>query len=148
MSSTSISEANDSTGKLQNHLKLLKNEYSKLQKTYAELQRKFDDLQTKSSNDPAGDNSSFNSRLVMVVASLYGRKTYSDLTIKLKEKSIPAHKFVFQARWVLSGTTQKLIYICLIACSSEEWREETLADVSELDWSDLDVDAGYALLRW
>lgn len=95
---TLISETNDSSGKLQNHLKLLKNEYSKLQKTFVDLQKKFDDLQAKSSNDPAGDNSSFNSRLVMIVASLYGRKTYSDLTIKLKEKTIPAHKFVFQAR--------------------------------------------------
>jgi rabankyrin-5 len=93
-----ISESNDSAGKLQNHLKLLKNEYSNLQKSYVELQRKFDDLQAKSNNDPAGDNSSFNSRLVMVVASLYGRKTYSDLTIKLKDKTIPAHKFVFNAR--------------------------------------------------
>lgn len=93
-----LSETNDSAGKLQNHLKLLKNEYSKLQKTYVELQRKFDDLQAKSSNDPAGDNSSFNSRLVMVVTSLYGRKTYSDLSIKLKEKNVPAHKFVLQAR--------------------------------------------------
>ena len=95
---TLISETTDSTGKLQNHLKLLKNEYSKLQKNYAELQRKFDDLQAKSSNDPAGDNSSFNSRLVMIVASLYGRKTYSDLSIKLQDKSIPAHRFVLQAR--------------------------------------------------
>jgi rabankyrin-5 len=92
-----ISETNDSAGKLQNHLKLLKNEYSKLQKSYADLQRKFDDLQAKSS-DPAADNSSFNSRLVMIVASLYGRKTYSDLTIKLKDKQMPAHKFVLQAR--------------------------------------------------
>lgn len=32
--------------------------------------------------------------------------------------------------------------------SSEEWREEVLADVTELDWSDLDGDAGHALLRW
>lgn len=93
-----ISESNDSAGKLQNHLKLLKNEYSKLQKTFVDLQRRFDDLQAKSNNDPAGDNSSFNSRLLMIVTSLYGRKTYSDLTIKLKEKSVPAHKFVFQAR--------------------------------------------------
>lgn len=95
-----ISDTNDSAGKLQNHLKLLKNEYSKLQKSYAELQRKFD-LQAKS-NDPGGDNSSFNSRLVMIVASLYGRKTYSDVTIKLKDKHLPAHKFVLQARYLLS----------------------------------------------
>jgi hypothetical protein len=35
-----------------------------------------------------------------------------------------------------------------VIISSEEWREEVLTDVTELDWSDLDVDAGYALLRW
>ena len=94
-----ILENNDSTNKLQNHLKLLKNEYSKLQKNYADLQRKFDELHAKSSDDlTAGGDNSFNSRLVMIVASLYGRKTYSDITIKLKEKHIPAHKFVLNAR--------------------------------------------------
>lgn len=98
MRNLQLPEGNDPSSKLQNHLKLLKNEYSKLQKNYSELQRKFDDLQAKTSNETSGDNSSFNSRLVMVVASLYGRKTYSDLTIKLKDKQIPAHKFVLNAR--------------------------------------------------
>lgn len=49
----------------------------------------------------------------MTVATLYGRKTYSDITIRLNDKTIPAHKFVLNAR-------------------SEEWREEVLADISEL----------------
>jgi hypothetical protein len=31
---------------------------------------------------------------------------------------------------------------------SEEWREEVLANVTELDWSDLDSSAADALLRW
>lgn len=35
-----------------------------------------------------------------------------------------------------------------LICRSEEWREDVLNDVNELDWSYLDVDAGYALLRW
>lgn len=94
---TTITDTDHSSIKIQNHLKLLKAEYSKIQKSYAELQRKFDDLHAKSSNGTA-DNSSFNSRLMMVVTSLYGRKQYSDLSIKLNEKTIPAHKFVFQAR--------------------------------------------------
>lgn len=42
---------------------------------------------------------------------------------------MPAHKFVLNAR-------------------SEEWREEVLADKTELDWSDLESDVGFALLRW
>lgn len=41
----------------------------------------------------------------------------------------------------------KNYFLSLSICSSEEWREEVLTDVTELDWSDLD-DAGYALLRW
>lgn len=49
----------------------------------------------------------------MTVATLYGRTTYSDITIKLKDKTMPAHKFVLNAR-------------------SEEWREEVLMDKSEL----------------
>lgn len=94
---TNISEANDSSTKLQNHLKLLKNEYSKLQKSYNDQQKKINELEA--SNGTSGNESSFNSRLVNIVSSLYGRKTYSDLTIKLKDdRVIPAHKFVLNAR--------------------------------------------------
>jgi rabankyrin-5 len=60
---------------------------------------------------------------------LYGRKTYSDIQIRLKDKSMPAHKFVLNAR-------------------SDEWREEVISNVDELDWSDLDADVGYSFLRW
>lgn len=42
---------------------------------------------------------------------------------------MPAHKFVLNAR-------------------SEEWREEVLADCSELDWTEIEADVGFALLRW
>ena len=100
-----------------------------MQKSYAELERKYSKSVASNGENDLGEFSSFVSRLVMTVATLYGRKTYSDITIKLKDKSMPAHKFVLNAR-------------------SEEWREEVIANVDELDWSDLDTDAGYALLRW
>lgn len=116
--------------KLENHLKLLKEEYKKLQTSYAELERKYS--KAVASNGEAGELgefSSFVSRLVMTVATLYGRTAYSDIQIKLKDKSLPAHKFVLNAR-------------------SEEWREDVLKDIDELDWSDLEADVGFALLRW
>lgn len=122
------SASNDSV-KLEKHLKLLKEEYTKLQKNYAELERKYSKAAASSDDRDLGEFSSFCSRLVMTVATLYGRKTYSDITVKLKDKTMPAHKFVLNAR-------------------SEEWREEVIADKTELDWSDLDADVGFALLRW
>lgn len=103
----------DSVEKLGKHLSLLKEEYTKLQRNYAELERKYSKAAAASGDKDLGEFSSFVSRLAMTVASLYGRKTYSDLTIRLSDKSIPAHKFVLNAR-------------------SEEWREEVLADISEL----------------
>ena len=85
-----------------------------MQRNYTELERKYSKL-AAASDDPdlTGEFSSFVSRLVMTVATLYGRKTYSDLSIKIHEKTIPAHKFVLNAR-------------------SEEWREDVLADIEEL----------------
>lgn len=99
--------------KLEKHLKLLKEEYTKLQKSYAELERKYSKVAAASGDSDLAEFSSFSSRLAMTVATLYGRKTYSDITIRLRDKSIPAHKFVLNAR-------------------SEEWREEVLADSDEL----------------
>lgn len=127
-----FSEDNDINAsiKLERHLKLLKEEYTKLQRVYADLERKYSKVvATTADGEVSGEFSSFVSRLVMTVASLYGRAIYSDLTIKLKEKTMPAHKFVLNAR-------------------SEEWREEILADKLELNWSDMDEDIGFALLRW
>lgn len=70
-------------------------------------------MATSGDPDLTGEFSSFVSRLAMTVATLYGRKTYSDLDIRLANKTMPAHKFVLNAR-------------------SEEWREEVLADSDEL----------------
>lgn len=123
-----MGSVNDST-KLEKHLKLLKEEYTKLQRNYAELERKYSKAAASSDDCDLGEFSSFVSRLVMTVATLYGRKTYSDITVKLKDKTMPAHKFVLNAR-------------------SEEWREEVIVNETELDWSDLDADVGFALLRW
>lgn len=109
----STSGNSDAADKLEKHLKLLKEEYTKLQKGYAELERKYNKALASSEEKDVSEFSSFVSRLVMTVATLYGRKTYSDITIKLKDKTIPAHKFVLNAR-------------------SEEWREEAILDVEEL----------------
>lgn len=105
--------SSDSVEKLQSHLSLLKEEYTKLQRNYAELERKYSAAMAANGDKDLGEFSSFVSRLAITVATLYGRKTYSDLTIRFSDKTIPAHKFVLNAR-------------------SEEWREEILADVSEL----------------
>lgn len=99
--------------KLEQHLKLLKAEYTKLQKNYAELERKYSKAAAASGENDVGEFSSFVSRLAMTVATLYGRKTYSDITIRLTDKTVPGHKFVLNAR-------------------SEEWSEDVLADTSEL----------------
>lgn len=107
------SATNDTSEKLASHLKLLKEEYTKLQRNYAELERKYSKLAAASGDKDLGEFSSFVSRLAMTVATLYGRKIYSDITIRLSDKTIPAHKFVLNAR-------------------SEEWREEVLADIDEL----------------
>lgn len=106
--------ATESELKLEKHLKLLKEEYTKLQRNYNELERKYSRV-VAASGDPdlTGEFSSFVSRLALTVGTLYGRKTYSDLTVRLADKSMPAHKFVLNAR-------------------SEEWREEVLADSDEL----------------
>lgn len=49
---------------------------------------------------------------------------------------------------ILNSNSLISLACCGDTNSSEEWREEVLTDVAELDWSDLDVDAGHALLRW
>lgn len=84
-----------------------------MQRNYAELERKYSKAAATIGDKDLGEFSSFVSRLAMTVATLYGRKTYSDITILLSDKTIPAHKFVLNAR-------------------SEEWREEVLADMNEL----------------
>lgn len=112
--------------KLQQHLTLLKEEYGKLQSHCAEVERKYT-LAAASAGDLS--ETSFVARLLMTVATLYGRETYSDIKIKLQNKSMPGHKFVLNAR-------------------SDDWNEEALKDFDELDWTSLPDDVGSALLKW
>ncbi|XP_034827404.1 rabankyrin-5 [Maniola hyperantus] len=118
--------ASSEVTKLQQHLTLLKEEYSKLQSHCAEVERKYM-LAAASAGDLS--ETSFVARLLMTVSTLYGRDTYSDIVVKLQNKSVPGHKFVLNAR-------------------SDDWNEEALRNLTELDWSSLPDDVGAALLKW
>ncbi|PZC83492.1 hypothetical protein B5X24_HaOG207475 [Helicoverpa armigera] len=122
----SVCAASSEVTKLQQHLALLKEEYGKLQSHCAEVERKYT-LAAASAGDLS--ETSFVARLLMTVATLYGRETYSDITIKLQSKSMPGHKFVLNAR-------------------SDDWNEEALKNLEELDWTSLPDDIGAALLKW
>lgn len=89
---------------------LLKEEYSKLQIHCAEVERKYT-LAAASAGDLS--ETSFVARLLMTVSTLYGRETYSDINIKLQNKSVPAHKFVLNAR-------------------SDDWNEAAIKNLTEL----------------
>lgn len=106
----SVCAASSEVTKLQQHLTLLKEEYGKLQSHCAEVERKYT-LAAASAGDLS--ETSFVARLLMTVATLYGRETYSDITIKLQSKSMPGHKFVLNAR-------------------SDDWNEEALKNLEEL----------------
>lgn len=105
-----ICAASSEVTKLQQHLALLKEEYSKLQSHCAEVERKYT-LAAASAGDLS--ETSFVARLLMTVSTLYGRDTYSDIVVKLQNKSVPAHKFVLSAR-------------------SDDWNEEALKNLTEL----------------
>lgn len=102
--------ASNEVTKLQQHLALLKEEYSKLQIHCAEIERKYT-LAAASAGDLS--ETSFVARLLMTVSTLYGRETYSDINIKLQNKSVPAHKFVLNAR-------------------SDDWNEAAIKNLTEL----------------
>ncbi|XP_057341018.1 rabankyrin-5 [Microplitis mediator] len=117
-----MDETNDSQ-KWQQHLSLLRTQYVNLYTANTELQQKYA-IATASKQE-----SGFIERLLATIASLYAQKQYSDLTIKLVNNELPAHKFVLNAR-------------------SDFWSESSLANISVLDWSYLDGDAGSILLKW
>ncbi|XP_034934332.1 histone-lysine N-methyltransferase SETD1A-like [Chelonus insularis] len=117
-----MDDSNESQ-KWQQHLSLLRTQYVNLYTSNNELQQKYA-IATASKQE-----SGFIERLLATIASLYGQKQYSDLTIKLPNNEIPAHKFVLSAR-------------------SDFWNEASLANISVLDWSHLDGTAGAILLKW
>lgn len=122
----SISPASSEVTKLQQHLALLKEEYSKLQSHCAEVERKYT-LAAASSGDLS--ETSFVARLLMTVATLYGRETYSDIKVKLQSKVMPGHKVVLNAR-------------------SDDWSEEALKNVKELGKQLIFLTCYFILLRY
>ncbi|XP_077288215.1 rabankyrin-5 [Arctopsyche grandis] len=118
--------ASSEVAKLQQHLALLKEEYTKLQAHCTEVEKKYN-LAAASAGDLS--ETSFIARLLMTVSTLYNRELYSDISIKLQSKTIPAHKFVLNAR-------------------SDDFNEEALKNVKELDWTSMSDNVGEGMLRW
>ncbi|XP_043485040.1 rabankyrin-5 [Leptopilina heterotoma] len=110
--------------KWQQHLSLLREQYLTLYTANAELQQKYAALVAVQSEK---GESGFIGRLLAAVASLYSQQNYSDLIVKLKDRDVPAHKFVLCAR-------------------SDYW--SSVQEKSTLDWIDLDSHVGTVLLKW
>lgn len=112
--------------KLKQHLTLLKEEYTELQSKYRELESKYNILSADT-----GDTveTTFASRLLKTISSLYNSETYSDIKIVLSDSEISAHKLVLTAR-------------------SELWSESVLCDKTELDWKDIDVEVARCIVFW
>lgn len=114
---------------------------------------------------------SFAENILMIVRSLYLRKTYSDVTIKMKDVSFPAHKFVLQARyvyiirilvrekaendnmhlkWRFTYFNLNILHTHNILIRSDKWNETVLEDIAELDWTDDvdDTETVQSLLKW
>lgn len=98
--------------KLQQHLVLLREEYVKLQQRYKTLERNFNVLNSTTKLD----QDSFVSRLLKIVAELFNRELYSDITIKLDGETLFGHRFILSAR-------------------SLKWDPQQLGDASDLDLS-------------
>lgn len=115
----------DSDLKQQNHLKVLRDEYAKLQKSYNELEQKYSRalVANPELNDVGGEFSSFLSRLAMQVANLQGRSVFSDIDIKLRDRTVPGHKFVLSAR-------------------SNEWSESVIEDLKAIGEQEMTTELG------
>ncbi|XP_064612506.1 rabankyrin-5-like [Liolophura sinensis] len=113
--------------KLRNHLSLLREEYVKLQNKLAEVERKY---QLSAATSGQLDDDNFVARLLKTVADLFNKAKYSDLIVRLDGgDQIQAHKFVLAAR-------------------SDCWGVSNLEDVSELDFTDFNVEVGLGILKW
>lgn len=104
-------------------MSLLKTQYVNLYTSNTELQQKYA-IATSSNN-----SSSFIERLLNTISSLYGEKRYSDITIKLINENIPAHKFILNAR-------------------SDYWLDKKFDNLIEFDWTYLSNNVGKILLKW
>ena len=109
--------------KWQQHLSLLREQYVNLYNANTELQREYAIAIADK------QESGFIKRLLIIIASLYGQHRYSDVTIKLMDHEMPAHKFVLSAR-------------------TDFFSDSILSEITTLDWSHLDSNVGLALLKW
>lgn len=109
--------------KWQQHLSLLREQYVNLYNTNIELQREYA-IVTANKQDTG-----FISRLLTTIASLFNQHRYSDITIKLRDQEIPAHKFILSAR-------------------TDFFSESILTEVTILDWTNLEPNVGLILLKW
>jgi ankyrin repeat protein len=121
--------ASDDSEKAQKHLALLKQQYAKLQDRYYQLEQKY--MKSQVVGDGSASENSFVSQLVTMVGKLLEKDTYSDVTIKMSNRSVAAHKIILAAR-------------------SEAWNpsDPALLDTSEIDFSDLSVTAASTLVKW
>ncbi|CAF2499543.1 unnamed protein product [Rotaria sp. Silwood2] len=119
------SDNQNEIGKLQQHLVLLREEYVKLQQRYKNLERNYNVLNSTTKLD----QNSFVYRLLKIVAELFNRELYSDITIKLDGETLHGHRFVLAAR-------------------SIKWDPQQLGDASELDLTDIPYDVGFQLIKW
>ncbi|XP_031365201.1 rabankyrin-5 isoform X2 [Apis dorsata] len=109
--------------KWQQHLSLLREQYVNLYNTNIELQREYA-IVTANKQDTG-----FISRLLTTISSLFNQHRYSDITIKLRDQEIPAHKFILSAR-------------------TDFFSESILTEVTILDWTHLEPNVGLILLKW
>ncbi|KAK7794425.1 hypothetical protein R5R35_003800 [Gryllus longicercus] len=112
------------SAKLQHHLSLLKEEFVKLQTHCNDLERRYA-IACASGGDINAN--SFVSKLVSTVSGLFDQELYSDIKVKLSNRSVPAHRLVLASR-------------------GEEWG--SLSDSKELDWSKWSPDVALAVLKW
>ncbi|GFN77456.1 ankyrin repeat and fyve domain-containing protein 1 [Plakobranchus ocellatus] len=121
--------ADDEVLKLQSHLSLLREEYVKLQNKLANTERKCQvALAQAGVNGEAQDG--FVSRLLKFISDLFDKEQYSDLVIQLEgHHDVKAHKFILSAR-------------------SDTWGVPDLSAVSVLDFTDIQHDVAYSLIRW
>ncbi|CAF0740586.1 unnamed protein product [Adineta steineri] len=111
--------------KLQQHLVLLREEYVKLQQRHKTLERNFNVLNSTTKLD----QNSFVCRLLKIVADLFNRELYSDITIKLDGETLYGHRFILAAR-------------------SLKWEPQELGDAPDLNLSDIPYDVGFQLIKW
>ncbi len=139
--------SSDEVAKLQQHLELLREQYIRLQQKYASLEQKYTRV-VATSSDVGPDH--FVARLIHIISRLYEKPLYryciisncvinitiiicyySDIDVKLSDKTIGAHKMI-------------------LCCRSNKWLpdDEELLNTTILDLTHLSPQVANILLRW